>query len=440
MSFTAGAGTRFLLSTDSSGALSLSGPLSITGGTVTANNPILSATQTWNNAAVTFTGWRLNVTDTASNAASLLLDLQVGGSSRFSVAKNGNLRTNVITTDVSEGAFIFSSASANVGSSAAVVVSNFDGLGTNNGRFQWVFPSSIGVSSIGVVGWGSDVKLWRDAANTLAQRNGVNAQTLRVYNTFTDASNYERGKIEWASNVLRIGTEKAGTGTARGLEFQTDGATRLSIPVTDVAGGGVRFDSVLRIAQISVSNAVPTNYSQQGFLSAGDTTDAAMYYGLTVFRSRAAAPVNSSGYALGTFSTRVNQTTNTWTESAYIRTISTEVHSNTALGTRMSFGTTANGSTTVTERLALEASGILTFGSNTSSFPALKRNTTFLETKLADDSAYAPHAMQYLDITDGVTAPASAAGRARIYVDTADGDLKVIFGDGTVKTIVVDTP
>jgi hypothetical protein len=44
-----------------------------------------------------------------------------------------------------------------------------------------------------------------------------------------------------------------------------------------------------------------------------------------------------------------------------------------------------------------------------------------------------------LEITDGVTAPGSASGKARIYVDTADGDLKVIFADSTIKTIVVDT-
>ena len=46
--------------------------------------------------------------------------------------------------------------------------------------------------------------------------------------------------------------------------------------------------------------------------------------------------------------------------------------------------------------------------------------------------------LKYL-ITDGVTAPGAATGRARIYVDTADGDLKIIFADGTIKTIVVDT-
>lgn len=44
-----------------------------------------------------------------------------------------------------------------------------------------------------------------------------------------------------------------------------------------------------------------------------------------------------------------------------------------------------------------------------------------------------------LCITDGVTAPAAITGMAVIYVDTADGDLKVRFSDGTIKTIVVDT-
>lgn len=42
-------------------------------------------------------------------------------------------------------------------------------------------------------------------------------------------------------------------------------------------------------------------------------------------------------------------------------------------------------------------------------------------------------------ILDGTTAPSAVAGRAQIYVDTADGDLKVIFGDGVVKTLAIDT-
>jgi len=45
----------------------------------------------------------------------------------------------------------------------------------------------------------------------------------------------------------------------------------------------------------------------------------------------------------------------------------------------------------------------------------------------------------YLSLKDGITPPSSVVGEAYIYVDSADGDLKVKFGDGTVKTIVTDT-
>lgn len=44
-----------------------------------------------------------------------------------------------------------------------------------------------------------------------------------------------------------------------------------------------------------------------------------------------------------------------------------------------------------------------------------------------------------IGIRDGVTAPSATSGIAKIYVDVSDGDLKIIFGDGTVKTIVTDS-
>jgi len=41
-------------------------------------------------------------------------------------------------------------------------------------------------------------------------------------------------------------------------------------------------------------------------------------------------------------------------------------------------------------------------------------------------------------LTDGKAAPSTEAGYAIIYVDSADGNLKVKFGDGTVTTIATD--
>jgi hypothetical protein len=59
-----------------------------------------------------------------------------------------------------------------------------------------------------------------------------------VYNTFTDATTFERANIFWDSNVLKIGTEKGSVGgTARALEFQTDGTTYLTIST----GGNINW-------------------------------------------------------------------------------------------------------------------------------------------------------------------------------------------------------
>jgi hypothetical protein len=70
-----------------------------------------------------------------------------------------------------------------------------------------------------------DTLLIRDAANTLALRNSTAAQTFNIYNTYTDASNYERGIYKWASNALYMGTEVAGTGTPRPVVIQAQGAS-----------------------------------------------------------------------------------------------------------------------------------------------------------------------------------------------------------------------
>jgi hypothetical protein len=72
-----------------SGATPTFARLTLTDGTQTTSNPIISMTQSWNAGAVTFEGFKINITDTASAVASLLMDLEVGGTSRFAVRKDG---------------------------------------------------------------------------------------------------------------------------------------------------------------------------------------------------------------------------------------------------------------------------------------------------------------------------------------------------------------
>lgn len=83
-----------------------------------------------------------------------------------------------------------------------------------------------------------DVRLQREAANHLAMVNGTNASTFSVSNTFTDASNYERGVLKWDSNILKFGTESAGTGSDRIVQFVGSGVSMPSIPTSDPASAG----------------------------------------------------------------------------------------------------------------------------------------------------------------------------------------------------------
>lgn len=215
--------------------------LTIAGATVTTSNPVLNLSQTWNASGVTFTALKLNVTNTASAAASLLMDLQKGGVSKFAVTNTGRINfgdgsdASQINADIfagpSGGHFFLWTASG------PSIIFNQSSFGITASYFGFDTRSQFGntdgnffISQAAGVAWGastfnesSDLVVARDAAGILAQRNLANAQTLRVYNTFTDASNYERGVFDWTttSNYLTIGTQAGGTGTARNIQLKT---------------------------------------------------------------------------------------------------------------------------------------------------------------------------------------------------------------------------
>jgi hypothetical protein len=58
---------------------------------------IYNLADTWGDGATTFTAIKMNVTDTASSASSLLMDLQVGGASKFKVNKDGRITAQTLT-------------------------------------------------------------------------------------------------------------------------------------------------------------------------------------------------------------------------------------------------------------------------------------------------------------------------------------------------------
>ncbi len=184
--------------------------LTIATGTITTSNPV-EVTQTWNAVGVTFTGLKLNATDTASASGSLLMDLQVGGSSKFRVGKNGSATfESTVTCSTS---FV---AGQGIYDSSYNFELNNNGLKVRSSRF-------IGFTS-GASYDTTDTLLYRDAAANLAQRNGTNAQTFRVYDTYTSATDYHR---------MAIATARA---TATGMSGATVTLTNL-IPAGAVVVG-----------------------------------------------------------------------------------------------------------------------------------------------------------------------------------------------------------
>jgi hypothetical protein len=185
--------------------------LTITGATVTTSNPILDLTQTWNAGGVTFTGLRLNVTDTASAAASILMDLQRGGTSQFVVEKQTNAR--------------FTSAS---GETKVI-------LGGNNARFALTNNSNRDVVYMGTDAfafasgfrllWGpnvepgsSDLFVRRRAAANLTLGNvdaaAPVAQTLSTQSVVGGTSNTAGAALTIA------GSQGTGTGLGGAIIFQ----------------------------------------------------------------------------------------------------------------------------------------------------------------------------------------------------------------------------
>lgn len=165
-------------------------------------------------------------------------------------------------------------------------------------------------------------------SNTLVLSGGAAAQNLRVYNTYTDASNYEVGVFDWSSsaNVLTIGTTNAGTGSARNLRFLIGGVNKLDFGVTNAGAWSLPAGSAF-------------NALGNGMLKGG-----------------------------------MNVTNGNFGSPFGVPTITSAYH-----------GVEIDALSSV---FLFADNNILKFGGITSSYPALKRSSTALQARLADDSGF----------------------------------------------------
>jgi hypothetical protein len=182
-------------------ATTLLGSTSLTGDVLTASAPVLNLTQQWNSVGTTFTGLKFNVDTTTYNqsaAASLLMDLQIGGTSKVKFDKAGTLIGNgglSINANGSYGIEIGTNVPANIAVGGILPII---AAGAN--------PSAV------------DLFLTRKAARNLqlgqADAATALAQTLSVQSVVAGQTNVA------GANFTITGSQGTGTGAGGSIVFQ----------------------------------------------------------------------------------------------------------------------------------------------------------------------------------------------------------------------------
>ena len=219
----------------------LTASYSVTGANTT---PLLDLSGTWNTTGVA-RGILLNITDTASGASSALIDLQTNGTSRFGLTRGisslaGNasdlLNWGIESTIFRAGSFYGNAAlGLGTGTNNNFIIfgslNSFMSIGGGTGGFQ--FSSGTG-----------SVRLFTESENTLAQRNGTNAQTFRLYGTFTDASNARRLDItSTTGGIFTLTATGNGTGASGNILKLTAPVLIPASSVTLATNGDLAFEA-----------------------------------------------------------------------------------------------------------------------------------------------------------------------------------------------------
>ena len=225
-------------------------------GTLTSDAPV-TISQTWGNNLATFKALVVNAAGTSgtnSASGSLLADFQLAGVSQLSVTKAGSLVGKTETN-------LFSQNAVNINGS--LYSSNIIGIGNN--LLLNLANVSVGISlaSDYPISWSSnagstnysalntvDVQLRRDAANTLALRNGTNAQTFNVYGTYTSGSAYAR---------LAIACDTSGNATLTTQSTGTAGTVSINGVPVGLGKGNVSTNVAIGVSALNANTTGSRN-------------------------------------------------------------------------------------------------------------------------------------------------------------------------------------
>jgi hypothetical protein len=214
----------------------LTASYSVTGANTT---PLLNLSGTWNTSGIA-RGILLNVTDTASNASSLLMDLQVGGVSKFKYDKSGAMS---LAGASSSASIVCSSPYFQINPTVPLALYVNSSLRQLVGSSVTEFRAGIALTT-GGLGTAPEAYAYAGGANIWENRNSTNAQTFRLYGTYTDASNYRRlTTASTTAGIFTVTAEGAGTGASGNLLKLTAPILLPSTSVTLATNGDLAFEA-----------------------------------------------------------------------------------------------------------------------------------------------------------------------------------------------------
>lgn len=185
----------------------------------------------WNNTGIAYTGIRYDISlgsGVLPSATNNLLDIFINNTGVLDINSKGQVFINQLGASVLEntldvrrnntsiallrddGAFgALGAVSAGTLAAPALTMQGTSIRVGANCSFAWTNANNNAYAT-------TDVILNRDAANIMAQRNGLNPQQFRIYN-LTGTNSGEFGLFGWLNNNLIIGAQQTQSGVLRNL-------------------------------------------------------------------------------------------------------------------------------------------------------------------------------------------------------------------------------
>lgn len=261
-------------------------------------------------------------------------------------------------------------------------------LGTNQGIT--LTPNGTGPINLNTAGGGTRIPNTATAG-------------LQLYNTANQTSNYERLSLLWIANAAMIRSIADGTGTLRGLSLRSGSKSDGTIGVEFAMGAGTGVPTVLNLASNSYTATAGALFSITQTASNSATSSSYSFLSLTPKYNQSSGTaantdllINRTETAVGSgaqllMDLQVGSTSKFKVDNTGKATSSSDFQAGSSaafLWNGRSQMRSAGNGVIALYNSGLSDFGQLQFGGTSNAFPSIKRSTTELQARLADDSAY----------------------------------------------------